>query len=135
VTFAASAQDDLPVPKNVEDSLSSSLEPDPVDMPMTPSEPTPVTPSEPMEMMDDVLAGDAAADRDRAASIPDLSPIMQERIREALEKVAWEAFSDISETIVKQVMTRVEQIAWEVIPQMAETLVREEIRILKGEDD
>ena len=61
--------------------------------------------------------------------------MMQQRIQETLEKVAWEAFSDLSESIVKQVMTRVEQIAWEVIPQMAETLVREEIRAMKGEED
>jgi len=67
--------------------------------------------------------------------IPHLSPVMEQRIQETLEKVAWEAFSDLSETIVKQVMNRVEQIAWEVIPEMAETLVREEIRKMKGEDD
>lgn len=67
--------------------------------------------------------------------ISDLSPLMEQRIQETLEKVAWEAFADLSESIVKQVMSRVEQIAWEVIPQMAETLVREEIRRMKGEDD
>ena len=71
----------------------------------------------------------------REASIPDLSPMMEQRIQETLEKVAWEAFSDLSESIVKQVMDRVEKIAWEVVPQMAETLVREEIRQMKGEDD
>lgn len=65
----------------------------------------------------------------------DLSPFMEQRIQETLEKVAWEAFSDLSETIVKQVISRVEKIAWEVIPQMAETLVREEIRKMKGEKD
>ena len=67
--------------------------------------------------------------------ISDLSPLMEQRIQETLEKVAWEAFSDLSEAIVKQVLERVEKIAWEVIPQMAETLVREEIRQMKGEDD
>jgi CheY-like chemotaxis protein len=67
--------------------------------------------------------------------VPHLSPVMEQRIQETLEKVAWEAFSDLSESIVKQVMNRVEQIAWEVIPEMAETLVREEIRKMKGEDD
>jgi hypothetical protein len=67
--------------------------------------------------------------------ISDLSPMIEQRIQETLEKVAWEAFSDLSESIVKQVIGRVEQIAWEVIPQMAETLVREEIRKMKGEDD
>ena len=60
--------------------------------------------------------------------------MMEQRIQETLEKVAWEAFSDLSESIVKQVMGRVEQIAWEVIPEMAETLVREEIRKMKGDD-
>ncbi len=65
----------------------------------------------------------------------DLSPFMEQRIQETLEKVAWEAFSDLSETIVKQVISRVEKIAWEVIPQLAETLVREEIRKMKGEKD
>jgi hypothetical protein len=68
-------------------------------------------------------------------TVSDISPLMEQRIQETLEKVAWEAFSDLSETIVKQVMDRVEKIAWEVIPEMAETLVREEIRKLKGEDD
>jgi CheY-like chemotaxis protein len=67
--------------------------------------------------------------------IADLSPLVEQRIQETLEKVAWEAFSDLSETIVKQVIGRIEQIAWEVIPQMAETLVREEIRKMKGEGD
>ena len=67
--------------------------------------------------------------------VADLSPLVEQRIQESLEKVAWEAFSDLSETIVKQVLDRVEQVAWEVIPQMAETLVREEIRKMKGEDD
>ena len=80
---------------------------------------------------------DAASEEEPSTSesISDLSPMMQQRIQETLEKVAWEAFSDLSESIVKQVMTRVEQIAWEVIPQMAETLVREEIRAMKGEED
>ena len=73
--------------------------------------------------------------RSRDAQVPDLSPMMEQRIQETLEKVAWEAFSDLSESIVKQVMDRVEKIAWEVVPQMAETLVREEIRQMKGEDD
>jgi CheY-like chemotaxis protein len=70
--------------------------------------------------------------RDRIA---DLSPMVEQRIQETLEKVAWEAFSDLSESIVKQVIGRVEQIAWQVIPEMAETLVREEIRKMKGEKD
>ena len=71
----------------------------------------------------------------RDIAIPDMSPVMEQQIKETLEKVAWEAFSDLSESIVKQVMGRVEQIAWEVIPEMAETLVREEIRRMKGDDE
>jgi CheY-like chemotaxis protein len=79
------------------------------------------------------LIPDSAGPEDRR--IADLSPMMEQRIQETLEKVAWEAFADLSESIVKQVLGRVEQIAWEVIPQMAETLVREEIRRMKGDDD
>ncbi|MEE8164599.1 MAG: hypothetical protein V3T64_03440, partial [Myxococcota bacterium] len=125
--FAAAAVTDPLASTTAEDAPASSPEPDPTDVPMPASVSTGV--------MDERFAGGAAADGDRAASMPDLSPMMEERIREALEKIAWRAFSDISETIVKQVMNRVEKIAWEVIPEMAETLVREEIRIMKGEDD
>jgi CheY-like chemotaxis protein len=78
---------------------------------------------------------DAGAPDADSKQVSDLSPLMEQRIQETLEKVAWEAFSDLSEAIVKQVLERVEQVAWEVIPQMAETLVREEIRKLKGEHD
>ena len=59
--------------------------------------------------------------------IPDLSPLVEQRIQETLEKVAWEAFSDLSESIVKQVIDRVEKIAWEVVPDMAEQLIKDEI--------
>ena len=82
----------------------------------------------------DGLGGQAGPEA-REHSVPDLTPMMEQRIQETLEKVAWEAFSDLSESIVKQVMGRVEQIAWEVIPEMAETLVREEIRKMKGDDE
>jgi len=64
-----------------------------------------------------------------------LSEVMQGRIHETLEKVAWEAFADLSDAIVRQVLERVERVAWEVIPQMAETLIREEIRKLKGDSE
>jgi CheY-like chemotaxis protein len=67
--------------------------------------------------------------------LPDLSPMMRDRIHDTLEKVAWEAFSDLSESIVKQVLEHVEQVAWEVIPQMAETLIQEEIRRMKDETE
>jgi len=69
------------------------------------------------------------------ATMPDVSPVMRQRIHDTLEKVAWEAFSDLSDTIVRQVLERFEAIAWEVIPQMAEALVREEIRRMKGEEE
>ncbi len=69
-----------------------------------------------------------------AAARSDLSPLMQERIHETLEKIAWEAFADVSDTIVRQVLQRVESIVWEVVPQMAEALIQEEIRRMKGEE-
>jgi CheY-like chemotaxis protein len=68
-------------------------------------------------------------------AIPDISPIMRDRIHETLEKVAWEAFADLSDTIVRQVVQKVEQIAWEVVPQMAESLIQEEIRRMKGKPE
>jgi CheY-like chemotaxis protein len=70
-----------------------------------------------------------------AASAPDLSPLAREQLHEALERIAWDAFSDVTEQIVKEALERIERVAWEVIPQMAEALIREEIRKLKGEDD
>jgi CheY-like chemotaxis protein len=70
-----------------------------------------------------------------AASAPDLSPLTREQLRDALEKIAWEAFSDVTERIVQDAVERIERVAWEAIPQMAEALIREEIRKLKGEND
>ena len=105
---------------------------------VSPLEAEPFTP--PAIDMDEEPAGDDFAigtppATEPDARIADLSPMVEQRIQETLEKVAWEAFSDLSETIVKQVIGRVEQIAWEVIPEMAETLVREEIRKMKGDED
>jgi len=94
-----------------------------------------VAPIEVREADEAFSIGSAPSEPDADRPIADLSPIMEQRIHETLEKVAWEAFSDLSESIVKQVIGRVEQIAWEVIPEMAETLVREEIRKMKGDDD
>ncbi len=74
----------------------------------------------------------SAADDTGASPIDDAS---RRRIQEALEKIAWEAFSDLSETIVRQSLARVEAIAWEVIPQMAEVLIREEIQRLGQDED
>ncbi len=68
-------------------------------------------------------------------ALPDLGPLLRQRVHDTLEKVAWEAFADLSDSIVRQVVERVESIAWEVIPQMAEAIVREEIRRMKGGDD
>ncbi len=101
------------------------------DAPMPPSGASDWRDAEPMP----TGSFDVAAPEDDGRRVADLSPLMEQRIAETLEKVAWEAFSDLSETVVKQVMGRIEQIAWEVIPEMAETLVREEIRKMKGEDD
>ncbi|MBW2314434.1 MAG: response regulator [Deltaproteobacteria bacterium] len=63
---------------------------------------------------------------------PAVSPALEQHLHSALEKIAWEAFSDISEQVVKQVLARVEAVAWEVIPQMAEVLVKEEIAKMQG---
>jgi len=94
-----------------------------------------VAPIEVPEADEAFSIGSAPSEPNADRPIADLSPIMEQRIHETLEKVAWEAFSDLSESIVKQVIGRVEEIAWEVIPEMAETLVREEIRKMKGDDD
>ncbi len=65
---------------------------------------------------------------------PAAAPALDARVlREALEKVAWEAFGPLSEQIVRDVVARVEAIAWEVVPQIAERLIREEIAALKRE--
>jgi CheY-like chemotaxis protein len=69
-----------------------------------------------------------------APSTPDLTPFTREQLHDALEKIAWEAFSDVTERIVKEALERIEKVAWEVFPQMAEALILEEIRKLKGED-
>ena len=69
-----------------------------------------------------------------AAASPELSPLVRQEVRDAIEKIAWEAFSQVTETLVKEALERVERIAWEVVPQMTEALIREEIRKLKGDD-
>ncbi len=57
--------------------------------------------------------------------------VIRHAVRDAVEKVTWEAYGDLSETVVRAVQEKVEKIAWEVIPQMAETIIKEEIRRLK----
>ena len=54
-------------------------------------------------------------------------------MREALEKLAWEAFGPLSEQIVREVVKKVEAVAWEAIPRIAERLVQEEIARLRRE--
>jgi CheY-like chemotaxis protein len=61
--------------------------------------------------------------------------LVRRAVKDAVEKVTWEAFSDLSETVVKAVKEKVEQIAWEVIPQMAEAMIKEEIRRLQAADE
>ena len=56
-------------------------------------------------------------------------------IRQALEKVAWDAFGNVSEQLVREVVARVEAIAWEVIPQIAEQLIRDELARISEDDD
>ncbi|MDG2048617.1 MAG: response regulator [Myxococcota bacterium] len=65
----------------------------------------------------------------------DLSPLIQEKIHDTLERVAWEALAELNDTLIRQVVERVEAVAWEVIPQMAEILVKEEIQRLKAEQE
>ena len=57
--------------------------------------------------------------------------IVREAVKNAVEKVTWEAFSDLSETVARAVQEKVEKIAWEVIPQIAEAIIKDEIRRLK----
>jgi CheY-like chemotaxis protein len=68
-----------------------------------------------------------------AAAARKLSPELRDELRDAIEKIAWEAFGQLTEQLVKDAVTRVEQVAWEVVPQMTEALLEEEIRKLKGE--
>jgi len=62
---------------------------------------------------------------------PNQVPIDPAAIRQALEKVAWEAFGPLSEQIVREVVRKVEEIAWETLPQIAEKLVQEELARLR----
>ena len=132
-TFSPPGPATPPPPPATAAAESPAVPEPPAESPVTAARPEP-----------DIATADSGADLDLAAApaaaegdqrIANLSPMMEQRIQETLEKVAWEAFSDLSESIVKQVIDRVEKIAWEAIPQMAETLVREEIRKMKGEDD
>jgi CheY-like chemotaxis protein len=71
----------------------------------------------------------------RSESPPEGPPLMSADLaREALEKVAWEAFGTLSEQVVREIVRKVEAIAWEAIPAVAERLVRAEIARLKEEE-
>jgi len=121
---------------NLSDSLSDSYS-DPYAEPIA----EPIAEATPALEANEALFAEPAPDQDSeldpepSGALPDISPVMRDRIHETIERVAWEAFSDLSETIVKQAIDRVEKIAWEVVPQMAETLIKEEIRRMKGEDE
>jgi CheY-like chemotaxis protein len=84
------------------------------------------------------LEGDGAPEEAAHAAVqsgPAAAAVDPERLRDSLEKVAWEAFGPLSEQLVREVVKKVEEIAWEVIPQLTEQLIREEIARLKGETD
>ena len=84
---------------------------------------------------EDLPAAKSSTAPQTGAGVPDISPVLRDRIHETLEKVAWEAFSGLPESIVRLVLERVESIAWEVVPQMAEALIKEELRRMKGEPE
>jgi CheY-like chemotaxis protein len=97
--------------------------------PVTP-EPEPEAPAAPVEG-----ASRGASPADTAGLLSEqTSEVVRHAVRDAVEKVTWEAYGDLSETVVRAVQEKVEKIAWEVIPQMAETIIKEEIRRLKEGD-
>jgi len=69
---------------------------------------------------------------ERAVALPAIDP---QRIHDAIEKVAWEAFGPLAEQVVKEVSRKIEAIAWETIPMLAERIIREEIARLKQQQD
>ena len=74
----------------------------------------------------------------RAPARPAPAPavvIDTDKVNDAIEKLAWEAFGPLAETIVREVVKQVETIAWETIPQIAERLVQEEIARLKKNEE
>jgi CheY-like chemotaxis protein len=108
------------------DSLSQApdlLIPDP-----HPSDPIATKPSEPEPPELDLLETFPIGDEEKRPGHP---TNVQPAIRDALGKIAGEAFSELPETVTKALIERIEAIAWEVIPQMTEVLIREEIRRMK----
>jgi hypothetical protein len=74
-------------------------------------------------------AASVAAEDESPAAGP---AVARADLRDAIEKIAWDAFGPITEKIVREAIARIEQVAWEVVPKLAETLIQEEIRRLKG---
>jgi CheY-like chemotaxis protein len=97
-----------------------------------PSGPIATKPSEPEPAELDLLETSPLDDEEKRP----VHPInVQPAIRDALGKIAGEAFSELPETVTKALIERIEAIAWEVIPQMTEVLIREEIRRMKEGQD
>ncbi|MBW2243739.1 MAG: response regulator [Deltaproteobacteria bacterium] len=95
-----------------------------------------VLPSEPNWPADPEGAETASSEVEperHEATPPALSPMLEQQVHDAVEKMAWDAFGDLAERIIKDAVERIEKVAWEVIPQMTETLIQEEIRKLKNE--
>jgi len=104
------------------ESMSESLREGEPDAPPVRADPGSAAVSDPRS------AASAAGARGREV------PIDPTAIRQALEKVAWEAFGPLSEQIVREVVKKVEEIAWETLPQIAEQLVQEELARLRSAD-
>ncbi len=52
---------------------------------------------------------------------------------EAVEKAMWEVMDRLSGEVSAKIREAVERVAWEVIPPTAETLIREEIARIRGQ--
>jgi CheY-like chemotaxis protein len=107
---------------------SFSQAPDPLSPEPHPSGPIVTKPSEPEPPELDLLETSPLDDEEKRPGHP---INVQPAIRDALGKIAGEAFSELPETVTKALIERIEAIAWEVIPQMTEVLIREEIRRMK----
>jgi CheY-like chemotaxis protein len=93
-----------------------------------PSDPIATMPNEPEPLELDLLEASPMGDEENRPGHP---INVQPAIRDALGKIAGEAFSELPETVTKALIERIEAIAWEIIPQMTEVLIREEIRRMK----
>ena len=52
---------------------------------------------------------------------------------EAVEKAMWEVMDRLSGEVSAKIRDAVEKVAWEVIPPTAEALIREEIARIRGQ--